>query len=324
VPASDLRFETDPRDPAVKTAMWVLWHARAHLYESGPGDRHYVVERARGLFRFPGTDGFIPPAGCPIAVTYVTGGGTAGNVATGLIRELHSGVGFVESVTNPLAASGGAAAETLREARDRSTQAVRNRGRAVSAEDFEWLAREASAEVARARALPLEGASGRGARGFVGLVLVPQSADPAPLPSPELCARVLRFLGSRVPAGIAGGVRIVNPAYVSVGVRAEIIPRVADEAGRVEARVRARLNRFLHPLAGGRDGFGWDFGVPVYLSDIAALLEDTPGVDAVGFLQLMVGQALYADLVPVEPHQLVAAGDSQLKIIVPSVPYALA
>lgn len=323
VPPEDLRFETDPRDPTVKTAAWVRWHARPHLYEPGL-NRHYVVERARGIFRFPGAGGFIPPAGSPIAVTYVTGGGAAGNVAAGLVRELHSGVGFVESVTNPLAAGGGATAESLRNARDRGAQSPRNRDRAVSVEDYEWLARQASSEVARARALPLEGDAGRGARGFVGLVLVPHSADAAPMPSPELGARVLAYLRARVPAGIAGGLRIVAPGYVRVGVRAEIIPRVAEEAGRVEARVRARLGRFLHPVTGGRDGTGWDFGVPAYLSDLAALLEETAGVDAVPSLQLMVGSAIHGDHVPLGPHQIVAAGDSQLKIVVRSVPYALA
>jgi hypothetical protein len=85
-----------------------------------------------------------------------------------------------------------------------------------------------------------------------------------------------------------------------------------------------RLQTFLHPLRGGADGHGWDFGQSVFLSDLAALIEGTPGVDAVRFLQLMAGSAVHGDSVPMEPHQLVAAGDSQLMIVVPSVPYALA
>jgi predicted phage baseplate assembly protein len=291
---------------------------------SGPNDRHYVVEPARGVFRFPGENGFIPPAGCPIVVTYVTGGGVDGNVAAGAISELHSGVGFIESVSNPIDATGGAAAENLRNARDRSEQIARNRGRAVSFEDYEWLARAASSEVARARALPLEGPDGRGERGFVGLVIVPQSTDAAPQPSLELRSRVLAYVGARAPAGLAGGISVVAPSYVRVGLNAEILPLSADEAGRVEARVRARLAQFLHPLSGGRDGNGWDFGVPVYLSDLAALIEDTPGVDAVQFLQMMVGSTVFGDFVPLDPGQLVAAGDSQLKLIVPSPAYALA
>lgn len=324
VPASDVRFEVDPQDPTVVTATWVRWHAQPHFYLSGPDDRHYVVERARGVFRFPGSGGFVPPAGSPIVVSYVTGGGVDGNVPVGAVRELRSGVGFVQSVSNPVAASGGAAAELLRGARDRSAQAVRNRDRAVSSEDYEWLALAASAEVARARALPLEGPQGRGARGFVGIVLVPHSAEAQPFASAELQRTVLGALAARAPAGIAGGLHIVQPSYVAVGVRADILALRAQDAGRVEALVRTRLLAFLHPLSGGRDGQGWAFGESVFLSDLAALIEGTDGVDAVSFLQLMVGQSVYGDSVAVEPGQLVAAGDSQLKIIVPSAPYALA
>ena len=186
----DLRFEADPQDPSIKTAVWVRWHAQPHLYASGRSDRHYVVERARGVFRFPGAGARVPPAGAPIVVTYTTGGGVDGNVEAGAIRELRSGVGFVESVSNPLASSGGAVTESLRSARDRSRQTVRHRDRAVSREDFEWLAYEASSEVARARTLSLESPAGRGGRGFVGIVIVPHSIDPMPMPSRELTARV--------------------------------------------------------------------------------------------------------------------------------------
>lgn len=324
VAPADLRFEVDPQDPTVKTAAWVRWHARPHLYRSGPGDRHYAVERARGVFEFPGADGLVPPAGAPIVVSYVTGGGVDGNVPAGAVRELRSGVGFVQQVSNPIASGGGAATELLRAGRDREAQQIRHRGRAVSREDYEWLALGASSELARARALPLEGRWGRGARGCVGIVLVPHSQEAQPLASPQLQRSVVLELARCAPAGIAGGIQVVPPSYVPVGVRAEILPLRAEDAGRVEALVRARLLHFLHPLAGGRDGRGWDFGQSVYLSDLAALIEDTPGVDAVRFLQLMVGQVVHGDNVPVEPHQLVAAGDSQLMILVPSLPYAIA
>jgi predicted phage baseplate assembly protein len=324
VPAADLRLEVDPQDPTVTTAAWARWHAQPHLYRSGPADRHYVVERARGIFGFPGPDGFVPPAGAPIVVSYVTGGGVNGNVPAGAVRELRSGVGFVQSVTNPIASGGGAAAELLRPGRDRGAQLLRHRGRAVSREDYEWMAQGASSEVARVRALPLEGAQGHGARGCVGIVLVPHSQQAQPVASPELERTVLDALAQCVPAGIVGGIRIVAPSYVAVSVRAEILPVNAHEAGRVEALVRLRLRQFLHPLAGGHDGHGWDFGQSVYLSDLASLIEDTPGVDAVRFLQLMAGPSVFSDSVPVQPHQLIAAGDSQLMIIVPSLPYALA
>ncbi len=324
VDSADLRFEVDAQDSSVQTAAWVRWHPQPHFFGSGPDDRHYVVERACGVFGFPGAAGYIPPAGCPIVVSYVTGGGVAGNVGAGAIRELRSSVGFIQSVGNPLAAGGGAAAELLRAARNRGLQAIRHRQRAVSVEDYEWLALGASSEVARARALPLEGPDGRGSCGYVGLVLVPQSLDAQPMPSLQLRDTVLSALRRSMPAGVGDGLRSLTPSYVPVGVRADVLPRASEDPGTVEARIRASLTRFLHPLSGGREGRGWEFGASVYLSDLAALIAAIDGVDAVQSLQMTVGQTLYTDRIPAAPHQLVSAGDLQLKIIVPSAPYALA
>jgi len=324
VPAAQLRLETDPQQPAVVVAAWVRWLAQPHFYRSGPADRHCVLERARGVFRFPGIGGLVPPAGSLITANYVTGGGVAGNVPAGVINELRSGVGFVQSVANPLAASGGAAAELLRAARDRSAQGPRHRQRAVTTEDYEWLALEASSEVARARALPLAGPAGHGSRGFVGLLLVPHSPDPTPQPSAQLLDTVRNALARRMPAGVAGGLVLLAPSYVPVVVQAEVLPLRADDAGRIEAVLRSRLAAFLHPLSGGFDGRGWPFGRGVYLSDVAALIEGTPGVDAVRALQLLVDGAVQGDSVAVQPDRLMAAGSPQLKLVVPSQPYALA
>ena len=131
-------------------------------------------------------------------------------------------------------------------------------------------------------------------------------------------------MASAAPAGVGGGIRLIDPSYVPVGVKAEVLTQSAAEAGRVEARIRLRLTNFLHPLIGNHDGRGWDFGESVFVSDIATLIKDTPGVDAVQSLTLLVNATIYGDTVPVEPHQLMAAGSSQLKIMVPQVTYALA
>jgi predicted phage baseplate assembly protein len=330
VPRSDLRFEVDPRDAQTKTAVWVKWHGRAHLYASNENDRHYVIERASGTVRFGGNAfgsngyGMIPPAGARIVASFATGGGLRGNVAPGTITELRSGVGYVESVVNPLGATGGVETELAVVARERATHRLRHRSRAVSASDYEWLAYEATPEVARARALPLLGPAGLGERGSVSLVIVPQSVAPSPTPTLELTRRVIAHLRANAPAGIGERIRIVPPTYVRVSIRAEIVPLVPEDAALVESRVREALDRFLHPLTGNTDGSGWNFGDSVYLSSIAVLVESTVGLDYVRFLQLKVGDARYADWVPVEPGSLIAAGDHQLKLMVGGSAHAVA
>ena len=81
---------------------------------------------------------------------YRHGGGRAGNVAADALTVLRSPIPGVDTVTNPRPATGGVDAEPLEHARARASMEIRSRYRAVTAEDFEFLAGEASPRVARA------------------------------------------------------------------------------------------------------------------------------------------------------------------------------
>jgi hypothetical protein len=101
-----------------------------------------------------------------------------------------------------------------------------------------------------------------------------------------------------------------------VSVRAEIIPDEAGEAAQVETRLRNRLNELLHPLTGRGDGMGWDFGQSVYLSQIARVIEETPGVDYARDIRLSANDQSFDDFVPIDTYALVAAGDHELKLTI--------
>jgi len=79
--------------------------------------------------------------------------------------------------------------------------------------------------------------------------------------------------------------------------------------------LRERLGAFLHPLTGGSNGTGWDFGQPVYLSQIATLIEQTEGVDFVPLIQLIVDDGVAGDKVTIASGALVTQGDHQLKLM---------
>jgi hypothetical protein len=311
VAETDLTREVDPSDGKTVIAVWVTWHLVPYFYQSEPSDRHYMLERATGLLQFPTPPyGMIPPAGALVTASYATGGGLAGNVPAGTITELHSSASYVQSVVNPFPASGGSATEAVSVARDRATQRIRHRDRAVAPADFEWIAREASPQVARARCLSTTGPDGTRELGWVTLVVVPNSTDAAPLPTSGLLDEVRTALVARVPAAIAGSILLQPPNYTALTVRADIVPLRPDQAAIVEARVRARLATFLHPLTGGVDGAGWGFGQPVYQSQLASLLETTEGVDYVALLQLVVNDGVTGDSAQIAPDSLVCQGDT--------------
>ncbi len=311
----DIRTVSDPRTGRV-TEVWVRWQARPHLYFSGPDDRHYVIERARGRLIF-GDDrlGKIPPPGDNniLARRYQAGGGLAGNVPAGAVSQLLGMATPAQAVSNPRPAEGGADGETIDALRWRGPQTIRHRWRPLSARDYEALAREASPGVAVARALPTTHFSGRYAPGWVSLVIIPHSPEPQPLPSLELKRRVQRYLSARAPAGVAG-IHVAGPHYLPIGVAMTVAPRDMQEAGPVERRVRASLERFLHPLTGGPDGSGWPFGRDVYLSDLASILETVDGVDYVQELQLLRNGSPQGERAIVPPDRVVAAGPIRIRV----------
>lgn len=191
----DIRTEIN-RSTGKIDAVWVRWHARPHLLFSGPQDRHYVVEHSQGRLLFgDGVHGMIPPAGANNlrAKTYRTGGGTTGNVPAGAVTQILSGV-LAQAVTNPRRAEGGADAESLDSVRRRGPQTLRHYWQAISQSDYEWLARQASPAVAVARALPATSPDGRRAKGWVKLIIIPQSQDPQPQPTLELRREVRDYL----------------------------------------------------------------------------------------------------------------------------------
>jgi len=314
VPESDRRLVRDTVSQKV-TSVWVTWRSQTHLYNSSANDRHYTIERATGLIRFGDShNGLMPRAGSRIVAIYSSGGGMAGNVPANAITELRSAMPYIQSATNPVPASGGAEIESNDAVKRRGPQRLRNHDRSVSAEDCEWLAREASPDVARVRCLPITGPAGHAQRGWITLVVVPISPEAQPQPSPEFRRRVRDYLAKRVPFAVARHVKIIPAQYTLVGVKAEVIPHTAEQAAQVEAQVRKNLNRFLHPLDGGADGLGWAFGQAVYLSQIARVIEETVGVDYAREIRLQANGQVFADVVPIAVNTLVAAGDHELRL----------
>lgn len=268
------------RDPAGRAReVWVRWHWVQDFYESGPRSRHYTLNRLTGRVRFgDGRRGLAPPQGLSNvrATWYRTGGGVEGNRPAGAVNELQSSLPYIDSVTNHEPAGGGSAPETREAVKLRGPKTLRHRDRATAIADFEDLAAQASPEVARVRAVAAHSTADAGS---VGLIVVPRTSGPKPMPSLELLGRVESYVRDRLTPTATVWVR--GPAWLKVAVRAELVPVHMEAASNVQAAVLARLEAFLHPLTGGVTGTGWAFGRRPHRSDLYALVEGTTGVDHV-------------------------------------------
>lgn len=267
------------------TQFWIEWQAVEDLLGSSGSDRHYEIDRTTGEIRFgDGVNGMIPPRGRDnIKADYRSGGGKKGNVGAFEITTLKTGIAFVDTVLNPLPAGGGSDAETVGQALGRGSQLVRLRGRAVTREDFEWLAQQASGDVARAKCLPNVDTRGEFSPGWVTVLIVPASEEDLPVLSVQLKKRVLDYLRAHAALVVVDPehLQVAEPRYVKVAVDATLIATSPDLLPEVEKAAYTLLKAFLHPLTGGYEGRGWEFGRAPCISDFFHLLEGIPGVNHV-------------------------------------------
>jgi predicted phage baseplate assembly protein len=193
----------------------------------------------------------------------------------------------------------------VEEAKARAPQMLKSRDRAVTAEDFEVLALRASTAVARARCLP-----SREHDGEVQVVILPRGDERnldlsrRLVPSPELLRYVKNSLDERRLVGTV--VEVARPGYVEISLRVTLVRRTIGPTERLKREIEDRLRHYLHPLVGGRDGKGWPFGRAVYKTDLAHLVEDVPGVEAIDSITIYdEDKRVAVESARLEPSELV-------------------
>jgi predicted phage baseplate assembly protein len=294
------------------TETWVLWTEVADFFESSAKSRHYTIDRATGQIAFgDGISGMIPPVGKDgiKAFSYRTGGGRKGNVKAREVKSLKSAVSGIDRVMNPIAADGGADTATVDEMLEIGPAMISHRNRAVTAEDYEWLAREASRKVVRARCLPNRSREGQPEAGWVTVVVVPDSTEEKPYPSLLLKQQVEEYLGEHSLGTISspGHLYVDGPTYVAINVSVDLYVQTIDAASVAMREAKQLLAAFFHPLTGGPEGEGWEFGRGVAVSDVYALLERIEGVDHVENLSFPGSEE--QDFITIPPNALVANGE---------------
>ncbi|MFH1962120.1 MAG: putative baseplate assembly protein [bacterium] len=272
------------------TEFWVKWQPMDDLLETKAKDRVYQSDRAFGKIGFgDGTHGTIPPIGRDnIKADYTTGGGKKGNVDADKITELKASIPFVDKVSNPDNAAGGSEIEILEMALERMPQSIKNRGQAVTLEDFEWIARESARDIVRVKCIPNFNNKRKPQPGWVTVIIVPESKEIKPIPSLQLKDKVKDYIKGRCSNIISEHIYVDGPVYVDVMIETTIYVKCIDSAPSVKNEGYTQIKAFLHPLTGGYEGRGWEFGRMPFLSDFFPILEVIEGVDYVESLSMKV------------------------------------
>jgi len=264
----------------------VSWSRVDDFFATGSDSAVYQLDETEGVITFgDGVNGRIPVAGSTIIVrSYRYGGGDEGNVGTNTVTKIKTSLPQVDSVTNPRQASGGRSVESLDDAKLRAPHELKTRDRAVTAEDFAFLAKQTqgvpvhTAYALARTALDLSTQEFIEQVGAVTVVILPANAQQqTPQPTESQLDAVCKHLNSK--RLITTELYVTGPRYLAVE-SLEVEVRVLQSADlqAVSDEIYTKLLNYFDPLNGGEQGRGWPFGEDLYLGSIYELLLDVAGV----------------------------------------------
>ena len=241
-------------------------------------DPAYAVDPVRGTVRFgDGVHGAIPKAGTHNLIVrhYYTTDGKTGNVPAGSIRVCPT-FGSQVRVQNPFASTGGRDVESVDQLIKRAPKALTGRTRAVTTEDFEIIAREASGTLARCHAYK----DARDDPWVVRLTVLPKrDSKTGEIPDAEeigLLRVVQEYVQERALINTEVRVEMAELVPITVEMRSLLIPRTNPSG--VRERAESWIGRFLDPFTGGVDGNGWPFGEVPRAQDLQHILKEIPEI----------------------------------------------
>ncbi len=176
---------------------------------------------------------------------------------------------------------------------------LRQRQRAVTCEDFEFLTREAAAASSESEAreiqsrciarraldLPDAGLREIDRPGHVSVVVVP-AVELDPPSFDTLLQHIREYLEPK--RLLATQLHVVKPCYLQLAVGAVVRQKAGVSFADLQDSVTQALEHYFSPYrGGGPEGNGWSLGRHVYLSEVQALLQQTVDVERVGTVQIL-------------------------------------
>ncbi len=289
LPGQELRLPVDKPEPLEDSVRlhfreddqdWHEWRPTDHFYHHGPEDRVFIVDRTHKRLLFGnGLTGRIPVLDIGnepyVKLCYLAGGGDGGNFGELVWASRTSDL----KPFNPVPGIGGADAETMSEAKARVGRDLSRRERAVTAVDFEWLAKSTPGiAIARAHAAVgyHPGFPCHPVPGVITLFVVPEvpreallfesgEAVLAPKTDPGALAEVRRRIDTR--RLLTSEVYVCSVPYRAVTLVVELQGVFVDQES-LQAEISLVLTQYLDPLIGGDQGEGWPFGGPLRPSSL--------------------------------------------------------
>ena len=271
------------------TEFYVRWQEVDNFDCSGPGDRHFAVDRMNSRLYFgDGVHVMIPrnTEGIAFKLRASCCAGQAGNLEPGRISGSLGTLMFVDRIYNPVRAAGGMDMETIDEALSRGTTMLNSRKRLVSAADYERTVLDFSRRIVQAKVVTGRKKDGTVDPGMISIVVLTddyQSGDGAFL---NLRNRLAESLFSQCEMTVdPDKLEIVEPVYTEIS--AEVWVRTVGDADtfEIQQRLTGALERYLDPLRNPC----WEIGRVVGENQIRLMLNMEKGSVMISRVMITAG-----------------------------------
>ncbi len=249
-------------DPAGEiTAFYVKWEETDHFPGKAQGARLYRISRTDSQILFG--DGIrvrIPRCTKDVAFRVIrkTTRGSLGNVKAGSIDGFYGNVPFVQSVSNPSAATGGSDMEERERVWQKSANLFSGRGRIVSETDFVRETLMFSRQVAQAVIICGVDRWGRHRDGQIGLVVLMRDYLTGTDSFYRLREQLMPHLCARCEPGCRKALHIELPVFVEVSVNVWLSEPAQGDVLAACRQWEAQIAAYLQPDDGS--GHGWRIG----------------------------------------------------------------
>ncbi|RCX11371.1 putative phage baseplate assembly protein [Anaerobacterium chartisolvens] len=271
------------------SGVWRAWDEVDSFIGSRPGDRHYIVDRITGEILFgDGKKGMIPQKRYDeaIRVLYSSGGGKSGNLSPGSIDRMADAMRFIGRVYNPASTHGGSNCEDVDAAVRRGANILKHGGRAVTEEDFEALAMEASRSIARVKCVSNINREGVFSPGQVTVAVLMEEFDNCHSAFLAQKESIESFLRDKASCTLCNGrIRVVKPVFLKVSAKLWFKVKTAENIYEIQRRVKEKIMGFIDPVKGNFNNCGWNIGE---LPNRAQIFSYVKSMDIEGSIERLI------------------------------------
>lgn len=252
--------------------FFVKWEEVEDFGNSGPKDRHYILDRSHNKVRFGGGVHVKIP-GVTNSVSFLANvkvcDGSNGNVGAGEIVDFVSNVHFYGSFYNPLPAFGGTDQEALDAVLQRGAGLMSNRHRLLTKMDYIREIKAISQNIDKVSCIVGETPEGKVSPEHICLVVLMKDFIEGSRSFIREAAGIKGELYSKCEMTIERDkLSIIQPIPVEISVELWVKGDGQEENFEIQNRLTKMLQMFLDPVSGG-SGSGWQIGM---LPDTAQIL----------------------------------------------------